>query len=59
MHVCVNNEDITSFYVQKVVLIQEKNIIFLITNMQFNSFEYDCILVPKNVLYQQTGMLVN
>ena len=24
MHVCVNNEDITGFHVQKVVLIQEK-----------------------------------
>jgi len=24
MHVCVNNEDITGFYVQKVVLKQEK-----------------------------------
>ena len=47
MHVCVNNEDITGFYVQKVVLKQEKNIIFLVTNIQFRSFKYVCILVSK------------
>ena len=47
MHVCVNNEDITGFYVQKVVLKQEKNIIFLVTNIQFRSLIYVCILVSK------------
>ena len=59
MHVCVNNKDITGFHVQKVVLIQEKNIIFLITNKQFYSFKYICILVSKKVLYQQTCMPEN
>ena len=49
MHVCVNNEDITGFYVQKVVLKQEKNIIFLVTNIQFHSFKYVCILVSKKI----------